>query len=66
MPQMLNHDQCRLHLYSTCFMPIQGNPFLSPPGSAIIGTMPGPQFFGQDFDGDGIANMGPVVSAGGS
>lgn len=47
-------------VFDMFFMPIQGNPFLSPQDQAIIGTMPGPQFFGQDFDGDGIANMGPV------
>ena len=47
-------------VFNMFFMPIQGNPFLSTQDQAIIGTMPGPQFFGQDFDGDGIANIGPV------
>ena len=42
------------------FMPIQGNPFLSPRDQMVIGTTPGAQFLGQDFDGDGIANIGPV------
>jgi iron complex outermembrane receptor protein len=47
-------------VFDMFFMPIQGNPFLSPQDQAIIGTMPGAQFLGQDFDGDGIANIGPV------
>ena len=42
------------------FMQFGAIRFLSPQDQAIIGTMPGPQFFGQDFDGDGIINMGPV------
>ena len=42
------------------FMPIQGNPFLSPQDQMVIGMTPGAQFLGQDFDGDGIANIGPV------
>lgn len=47
-------------IFDMFFMPIQGNPFLSPQDQVTIGTMPGPQYFGQDFDGDGIANVGPV------
>ena len=47
-------------VFNIFFMPIQGNPFLSPQDQQVIGTMPGAQFLGQDFDGDGIANIGPV------
>ena len=47
-------------IFNMFFMPIQGNPFLSPQDQMVIGTMPGPQYWGQDFDGDGIANIGPV------
>ena len=47
-------------VFDMFFMPIQGNPFLSPQDQMVIGMTPAPQFLGQDFDGDGIANIGPV------
>ena len=41
-------------------MPIQGEPVPVSRDQMVIGTTPGAQFLGQDFDGDGIANIGPV------